>query len=390
MGGLAWFAIPFTLATTLGLAGLATGLQLSPQQISSGLVAPFTASHLLGDMGAILLLTILFTAVTSAGSAELVAVSSILTYDIYRTYKKPSATGRELMNVSRLSIVIFGFGMGVLALVLFELGVSLQYVYLAMGILIGSAVVPVVLALVWKKTNRTAAMLGAVIGLTCGVAIWLLLADLIYGNISLLSTGQNIVLLMGNLTSISVGAIITIIGSLLKPEQFNFGITRQRIHVVDEKIRSMIKQDSDEVYLDKIAKFGYRYAIIISLILVVAWPLPLYFSGYVFSYIMYLIWVIISLVWTGIAAGVIIFKPLIEARHGMEQIVQKMSMDIKLGITEKAHDDFLSTPPISQDDLSKRILVAVDGSIFSLHALDYASRLFDESGAIIYVIHVIE
>jgi Na+/proline symporter len=72
IGGLAWFAIPFTLATTLGLAGLATGLQLSPQQISSGLVAPFTASHLLGDMGAILILTMLFTAVTSAGSAELV------------------------------------------------------------------------------------------------------------------------------------------------------------------------------------------------------------------------------------------------------------------------------------------------------------------------------
>lgn len=372
------------------MAGLATGLQLSPQQISSGLVAPFTASHLLGDVGAILILTMLFTAVTSAGSAELVAVSSILTYDIYRTYKKPSATGRELMNVSRLSIVIFGFGMGVLALVLFELGVSLQYVYLAMGILIGSAVVPVVLALVWKKTNRTAAMLGAVLGLACGVAMWLLSADLIYGNISLLSTGQNIVLLMGNLTSISVGAIVTIIGSLLKPEQFNFGITRQRIHVVDEKIRSMIKQDSDEVYLEKIAKFGYRYAILISLILVVAWPLPLYFSGYVFSYIMYLTWVIISLVWTGIAAGVIIFKPLIEARHGMEQIVQKMSMDIRLGITEKAHEDFLSTPPISQDDLSKRILVAVDGSIFSLHALDYASRLFDESGAMIYIIHVIE
>jgi nucleotide-binding universal stress UspA family protein len=101
---------------------------------------------------------------------------------------------------------------------------------------------------------------------------------------------------------------------------------------------------------------------------------------------MYLTWVIISLVW----AGIIIFKPLIEARRGMEQIVQKMSMDIRLGITEKAHDDFLSTPPISQQDISKRILVAVDGSIYSLHALDYASRLFDESGAMIYVSHVIE
>jgi SSS family transporter len=390
IGGLAWFAIPFTLATTLGLAGLATGMQLSPEDISNGLVAPYAASQLLGDIGAILLLTMLFTAVTSAGSAELVAVSSILTYDIYRTYKKPSATGRELMKFSRFSIVFFGLGMGILALILFELGVSLQYVYLAMGILIGSAVAPVLLALAWNQTNRTAAMLGAVLGLICGVTIWIFSANHLYGNISLMSTGANIPLLLGNLISISVGAIVTITGSIIRPERFNFGITRQKIHVVDEKIRSMIRQDSDPAYLDKIARFGYKYAIIISLILVVAWPLPLYFSGYIFSYPVYLMWVITALIWTSVAAAVIIFKPLIEARRGIQEVILGISHELKF---ELNLDNYIGRPrpiEIPQEVISKRILVALDGSAFSIRALELANRLFDEAGALIYVIHVIE
>ena len=72
LGGLAWFAIPFTLATTLGLAAIATDVTLTQEQINFGLVAPTAASNLLGDVGAILILTIIFTAVTAAGSSQLV------------------------------------------------------------------------------------------------------------------------------------------------------------------------------------------------------------------------------------------------------------------------------------------------------------------------------
>lgn len=35
-----WFAVPFTLATTLGLTGLALDLPLSAKEVSSGLVPP--------------------------------------------------------------------------------------------------------------------------------------------------------------------------------------------------------------------------------------------------------------------------------------------------------------------------------------------------------------
>ncbi len=152
------------------------------------MVAPTAASELLGDLGAILILTAVFTAVTSAGSVQMIAVSSLTTYDIYRTYIKPSASGRELIRISRISIMAFGVLIGVLVSVLFHIGSSLQYVYLTMGIIIGSSVIPISIALVWKKTNKNAIIAGALAGLSLGICTWLLTAYTIYGEISIHST----------------------------------------------------------------------------------------------------------------------------------------------------------------------------------------------------------
>ena len=68
-------------------------LSASRLQPCAGLVPPAASVFLMGRPGAILMVTMLFMAVTSAGSAELVAVSSLFTYDIYRTYINPKATG---------------------------------------------------------------------------------------------------------------------------------------------------------------------------------------------------------------------------------------------------------------------------------------------------------
>jgi urea-proton symporter len=158
MGGLAWFAIPFTLASTLGLAAVAMNIHLTAEEVSQGLVAPNAAYAILGDAGAIVLLAILFTAVTSAGSAQLTAVSTLGTYDIYKTYLRPATSEQELLKKSKLIIVVFGFGMALLAILLVQIGASLQYVYLVMGILIGSAVVPVALCLLWDRTEKYSAV----------------------------------------------------------------------------------------------------------------------------------------------------------------------------------------------------------------------------------------
>lgn len=403
VGGLAWFAIPFALATTLGLAAVAVNVPLTPEQISMGLVAPTAASMVLGEVGAILILAILFTAVTSAGSAELVSVSSLITYDIYRTYAKPSASGREMMRVSRLAILLFGMGMGVLALVLLQIGVSLQYIYLAMGVLIGPAVVPVTLML-WKKTNRFSATAGAIAGLACGVGVWLSSAYVLYGDVSVASTGQDMPLLAGNATSILVGAAVALGGIVLMPENFDLGLMKQKIMIVDGKIRGLFEKE-DEEHLKRSLKAGYKVAIALTVVLVVAWPVPLYFSGYVFSEAIYALWVWMAVIWAGLAAAIIILLPLVEARVGISKVLQMMmaaATTTAARIDEAAGEQQQQQQPhlhrrsgsAGQEEERrlygmKKILVPVDGSRQSLRALDFATSVYSAAPARIYLMYVI-
>ena len=49
--------------------------------------------------------------------------------------------------------------MGVLAIILFKIGLSLGWVYLFMGIAIGGAVAPIYSALVWSKATAAGAII---------------------------------------------------------------------------------------------------------------------------------------------------------------------------------------------------------------------------------------
>merc|ERR1711966_557578 len=99
------------------------------------------------------------------GSAEQIAVSSLISYDIYRKYINTNATGEDILRVSRYGVVFFGVFMGFLSLILDEIGLSLGFVYLMMGIFIGSAVMPISFVLTWDKANATGAVCGAITGL---------------------------------------------------------------------------------------------------------------------------------------------------------------------------------------------------------------------------------
>ncbi|KAL5014495.1 hypothetical protein ScPMuIL_008765 [Solemya velum] len=90
LGGLTWFAIPFALATTTGLAYIALSTQqgaplLTDADVDAGLVPPVVAQRLLGKTGEILITLMILMAVTSTGSAEVMAVTSILV-TIYTSY----------------------------------------------------------------------------------------------------------------------------------------------------------------------------------------------------------------------------------------------------------------------------------------------------------------
>ena len=324
LGGMCWFAIPFTLATTMGLTAVAIDVELSPEQVQLGLVVPAAASVLMGEIGAIMVLVMLFMAVTSAGSAELIAVSSLITYDVYRTYKNPQATGKQLLKVSRGVIVAFGLGMGALAVVLLGMGLSLGFVYLAMGILIGSAVIPIALTIIWNRTTRAGAVAGALIGVCLSLTTWTsVAASEANGVIDIASLGGAFPMLYGNVVAILSSGLICIVISLAQNKKYDWKELDQHMSLVTDDMEQheitateVAKREQDEEQLKKAFKFSVRGGGLLTLIVIIFWPMPLYFSGYVFDFGFYGLWVGIAIVWVSTASAFIIGLPIVESRKG--------------------------------------------------------------------------
>ena len=335
LGGMCWFSIPFTLATTMGLTAVALQVSLTPEQVQLGLTVPAAATVLMGPVGAIMVLVMLFMAVTSAGSAELIAVSSLITYDVYRTYKNPNATGKQLLKVSRTVIVIFGLGMGALAAILLGMGLSLGFVYLAMGILIGSAVIPIALTIAWSRTTRAGAVSGALIGVMLSLITWTGVASAESGGVvDIASLGGAFPMLYGNVVAILSSGLICVVISLAQRKVYDWKLMNPQMKIVQADMTESVKAEiaaraQDEETLKKAYKFSLKGGGILTLICVVFWPLPLYFSGYVFDLGFYTFWVWIAIVWVSVASFTIICMPIYEARGGFAKVFRGQKADVK-------------------------------------------------------------
>ncbi|KAK4888314.1 hypothetical protein LTR27_012765 [Elasticomyces elasticus] len=358
LGGFAWFAIPFGFATTLGLSAVALTdnpsyptypNEMSHSQVSSGLSAAFGAAALLGKGGSIALLITLFMAVTSSSSSELIAVSSIMTFDIYKTYVKPAATPSELIFVSHVMICFFGLVMAAFACIWNAVGVDLGWLFLVMGLIIGGAVFPAAFTLCWKGQTKIGALAGCLGGLVAGVTAWLVQAHVQYGELSIASTGASYPTLAGNMAAVLTGLLLSFGVSIVKPDNFNFDITRtinaaspvatphserseesqddkekdsedrqpsiHELTSVQTEDREMI-EDAEYLRDPKGLQRTFYFALILSctlsFIMDFLIPMPMFFSHYVFSKGFFLGWVVIGFLWVFFAVFTCGILPIME------------------------------------------------------------------------------
>ncbi|CAE6435363.1 unnamed protein product [Rhizoctonia solani] len=373
LGGLAWFSIPFTFATTLGLAAVALHndpdmRQLSPADVSAGLPAPSAAAALLGTSGAAAMLILLFLAVTSATSAELIAVSSLLTYDVYKRYINPRATEAQIMRVSHLMVAFFAICMGLFGLIFYYIGVSMGWLYTFMGTLLGSAVVPIALCITWQKASKIGCIVGAIAGLVSGIIAWLVTTSTLNDKvINVTTSGGDYEMLAGNLAAIGVGGIVSVVWSYISPDEFSFDVTRAlnaptHIHgapttgsgtqtpAEDEKKQSdigsgdvrIIPAEDDEKHdkgithdedLDPVAlKGAFRFAawssVGLLIVMIILIPFPLFFSQVVFGTKGLTTWVAVGITWTFLAAFTVVIYPLYESREALFLVSKGIIKDI--------------------------------------------------------------
>ena len=122
------------------------------------------------------MIIMLFMAITSTGSAECIAVSSLVAYDIYREYINKNATGSDILRVSRITILVYGILQGALAALLQNLGIGIGWMYNFMGIMIGSAVWPIAMLVLDSRVSAAGAMAGAIVGNIAAVIAWIAVA----------------------------------------------------------------------------------------------------------------------------------------------------------------------------------------------------------------------
>ncbi|KAJ7665964.1 solute symporter family transporter [Mycena polygramma] len=362
LGGFAWFAIPFGFATTLGLAAVALADHpsfptypniMTSAQVTAGLASPFAASALLGTGGAVALLIVLFMAVTSCASAELIAVSSVLTFDIYKTYVRPAATPQQLIFVSHVMLCVFGLTMAIFACIWNAIGIDLGWLFFVMGLLIGGAVFPAAFAITWKGQTSVGAISGAVGGLVAGLVAWLITAKKVYGEITVATTGLEYPTLAGNLAAVMTGLIVTVAVSWVKPANFDWDITRainapnDSVAADDATLDNSDKEEKrmrdenldmateEPMKLRRAFRLAWISSALLTFIMDFLIPIPMFLSHYLFSRNFFVAWVVISFLWVFCSAAISTILPIVEALTFFKQLTKDIRGDLNRKNAEK-------------------------------------------------------
>ncbi|KAK6462903.1 Sodium:solute symporter family-domain-containing protein [Scheffersomyces coipomensis] len=341
LGSIAWFSIPFCLATTLGLA--AAGIEtkeyfptypnlMTEQQIADGLVMPFAAAALMGKGGLGAVLTMIFMAVTAVYSSETIAVSALVTHDIYKRYFDAEAKGKKLVFVSHAVVIAFGFITIGLAIGLAHAGFDVSFITTVCGIVVGVNVFPMMATLFWSKMSSFAYSVGTVLSTCISVSVWIGYTLHQSGTVNLTTLSTNEALAAGNTMGVCVPLVIVPILVWIKPDNFDWSRWLKEIKqddnvkfdeehhleaVLSAEQNTQFELDKNEHLVGTLLrqrKYAFIATVIFVLFFLVLFPLPLYGSKYVFSKTFFRGWIVVMFIWGFIGSFVVIVLPLWEVR----------------------------------------------------------------------------
>lgn len=231
IAALAIFGIPWGFGTVIGLT--ARAIQNTPifptypgilttAEVNSGLVMPYVVKALIGRSGIIAFFILLFMALTSTISSSMIAVSSILSFDLYKTYINPKVSDKRLVHISHLAVILHAVLIVAISLILNYGGADMTWIGYFRPIISCPGIIPLIFTLCWRGQTRLAAILSPILGFATGVTIWLVTAKKLYGSINLTTTESGYPALYGACGSLFSPAIYSILISQYKPYKFDW------------------------------------------------------------------------------------------------------------------------------------------------------------------------
>ncbi|GLI72537.1 hypothetical protein PoHVEF18_000714 [Penicillium ochrochloron] len=332
IGGISYFSIPWALGTVMGMVAL--GLEttrafptyprtMTSSEVTNGLALPYAAIAVAGKGGAVATLLMTFMAVTSTLSAQVIAVSSIVAFDVYRTYFNKSAGNKEVILWSRIGVVSFGLVAAGLTALFHYVGIDMGWTLYMIGVITCPGIFPLILSILWRKQSRVAVIASAYLGLATGLAVWLGTAHRFYGAVTVTSTGQTLPCMYGTVASAFSPLLYSVLITYLGPEDFDWtSLSKTSLAVkaedeVSERIEDQAKSDGktelskkpqitevNEGYEDASETTGRRWsryalfwAIATFLGHWVLWPLPMYAAKFLFSKGLFVAWIVVAEIW---------------------------------------------------------------------------------------------
>jgi Na+/proline symporter len=199
--GALFYPIPICLGM-LGLVGL--GFGLTPDDLGGDIVAvgPYVVSHIgLPTVFIIAYVLVILAACYSTIDGASSALSSIVAVDIVKRFA-PKTQESALFYITRFGMLLGGIIAGIIVLT----GADFTTLVLTTYALKTSILIPLILAIVWNRTNT----IGFVGGIVLSIAIGMPIRE-IYGE------------MIGTFSILGISAAAVVIGAFLNPQKYDMG-----------------------------------------------------------------------------------------------------------------------------------------------------------------------
>ncbi|GMM37881.1 hypothetical protein DASC09_052060 [Saccharomycopsis crataegensis] len=338
IGGLCWLVIPLALSCCTALSNLAliddpdspTYPNAVPTEyVNEGIPMLYGIYMILGKSGAAAGLLMVWLAGTSASSSEMIGVSSVFTYDIYRSYFRPNASGKELVNVSHITVTVFAVAMGGLTVLFNYIGITISWIISFIGIILGPGVFAFILTLFWKKMTKFSIVIGPPMATIIALIGWCTSAKSLYGAVNKDTLGEQYSCAVGNFIALFGSLIFIILISYVKPDPQPYDFSELDSHFIvgddatAEEAKAMKNEDEKvNKELETYSKLAQYLSWGLFFILIFIIPMPMYAQNYIYSKEFFRGWIIIIMIWLIIAATFIIFYPIYESREVIFELFQ--------------------------------------------------------------------
>ena len=197
IAGLMWLPIPIV---TGFIALAAVALNIYPP--SPDMVGPMVAARLLGDIGAIFVFIVVFSALASSMDSLLAATSDLLTQDIYHKLIYKKASKQHLLKSSKIIILCLGAATWALCLPrITTLGELLNFT----GAFVASTIWPIAFGLYRTRLSGSYAGLAMLLGTVTGLIAYF-----------------QIGFYVAALTSCLISLLVCLTGLALKDDQYQW------------------------------------------------------------------------------------------------------------------------------------------------------------------------